>query len=92
MAFTKAEFAIKKIYARRFPGKTVNVKRKIIKLQGRAIEAAGSSYVATQSAYVKKTTEESVEEGNLLSNPQNFSPNSSRHFLICGRVKRCSCT
>ena len=70
MAFTKAEFAIKKIYARRFPGKTVNVNRKIIKLLGRAIEAAGSSYVATQSAYVKKTTEESVEEGNLLANPQ----------------------
>jgi 5'(3')-deoxyribonucleotidase len=70
MAFTKAEFAIKKIYARRFPGKTVNVNRKIIKLQGRAIEAAGSSYVATQSAYVKKTTEESVEEGNLIANPQ----------------------
>ena len=70
MAFTKAEFAIKKIYAKRFPGKTVNVNRKIIKLQGRAIEAAGSSYVATQSAYVKKTTEESVEEGNLLANPQ----------------------
>ena len=48
----------------------MNVNRKIIKLQGRAIEAAGSSYVATQSAYVKKTTEESVEEGNLLANPQ----------------------
>ena len=70
MAFTKASFNVKKIYARRFPGKTVKVNRDIIQLQGRAIEAAGSSYVATQSAYVKKTTEESVEEGNLLANPQ----------------------
>ena len=70
MAFTKASFNVKKIYARRFPGKTVKVNRDIIQLQGRAIEVAGSSYVATQSAYVKKTTEESVEEGNLLANPQ----------------------
>ena len=70
MAFTKASFNVKKIYARRFPGKTVKVNRDIIQLQGRAIEVARSSYVATQSAYVKKTTEESVEEGNLLANPQ----------------------
>lgn len=55
MAFTKASFNLKKLYARRFPGETVKVNNEIINLQGRAIEKAGTSYVATQSAYVKIT-------------------------------------
>ena len=68
MAFTKASFNLKKLYARRFPGETVKVNNEIINLQGRAIEKAGSLFVATQSAYVKITEK---NEGALIPNPKH---------------------